>query len=379
VLCQLLKKSASYCTSEGRVKGALTISEYFVCFEVETEKCIVKRPDGEKVVTQHSQYYCFIDMYDVLQCKYVVEGAKHFLHLFVALRAVESTLVKIVFRLSKKKDVFDDFLTPEKLAEECTTLCKAILEFRDQAGVGRERSKTVIPFFEEFGEAQKFVSMRASSDALIELDESDEWFSDSSDEVPSEESSPTHILPSLSVSDSPAFHGIIKKKVVSIKSNILTEVQFSALRKELPKVFQLRNWKLVYSPSEHGIALRTMYRNACDYGATLLIVQDTTHTVFGGFISEPWRVTKRFYGTGESFLFTFKGGVLRAFHPTLLNEYYVISDLQSIIFGAGVQAGLFIAADLANGRSSYCDTYGNNDLAGTEDFKILDIELWGFV
>lgn len=375
----MLKKSASYCTNEGRVKGALTISEYFVSFEVETEKCIVKRPDGEKVETQHCQYYCFVDIHDVLQCKYVVQGAKHFLHLFVALRALESTLVKIVFRLSKKKNVFYDFLTPEKLAEESSILCKAILEFRDQVVGENGRVKTVIPFFEEYGDAQKFVSMRASSDAIIAAEDSEEWFSDSSDEVPMEESSPSRALPSLSISDSPAFHGIIKKKVQSIKSNILTELQFSALRKELPKVFQLRNWKLVYSPSEHGPALRTMYRNACNFGATLLIVQDTTHTVLGGFISEPWRVTKRFYGTGESFVFTFKGGVLRAFHPTLLNECYIISDLQSIRFGAGLQSGLCVSADLVSGTSSYCDTYGNNDLAGTEDFKILDLELWGFI
>ena len=379
VMCQLLKKSASYCTSEGRVKGALTICEYFVCFEVETEKCIVKRSDEEKVEAPHSCYYCYVDMHDVLQCKYVVEGSKHFLHLFATLRAVEGALVKVVFRLSKKKDVFDDFLTPEKLAEESTALCKAIVEFRDQIGTRGLRAKSVIPFCEEFEEPQKLLSVPGSGEEVVESEESEESFSNSSDEVPAEESAPAHALPSLSISDSPAFHGHIKKKILSIKSSILTEPMFSSLRKELPKVFQLRNWKLVYSPSEHGTALRTMYRNACEFGATLLIIEDTTHTVFGGFVSEPWRVTKRFYGTGESFLFTFKGSELRAFHATLLNEYYVISDLQAVIFGAGVQSGLFLAADLVNGRSSYCDTYGNNDLAGTEEFKILNLELWGFV
>ena len=378
VMCQLLKKSGSYCTARGRVKGALTICEYFISFEVETEKCIVKRSDESKVQARHRDFYCYIDIHDVLQCKYVVERSKHFLHIFASLKGENSTLAKVVFRLSKKKDVFDDFLTPEKLAEECTILSKAILDFRDQIGLVNTRAPTVIPFYEEFGNAQKFVSHRASSDALLEVEEDDMFSEDSSDEVPAEESEVVHALPALSISDSPIFHGFIKKKVTSIKSNILTEAMFLSLRNQLPKIYQLRNWKLVYSPTEHGVALRTMYRNACDFGATLLLVQDTTQTVFGGFISEPWRVTKRFYGTGECFLFTFKGGHLRAFHPTLLNEYYIISDLQAIIFGAGVQSGLFIASDLVKGRSSYCDTYGNNELAGAEDFKILDLELWGF-
>lgn len=379
VMCQLVKKSASYCTSEGRVKGALTICEYFICFEVETEKCIVKRSDEDKVEAQHSSYYCYVDMHDVLQCKYVVERSKHFLHLFVALRNVEGALVRVIFRLSKKKDVFDDFLTPEKLAEESMILCKAILEFRDHIESEGMRTKSVIPFCEEFGEPEKLPFLQVSSEELAEPEESDGSQSNSSDEVPAEESAPARALPSLSISDSPVFYGRIKKKVLSIKSSILTEPMFAALRKELPKVFQLRNWKLVYSPSEHGTALRTMYRNACDFGATLLIIQDDAHTVFGGFISEPWRVTKRFYGTGENFLFTFKGGGLRSYHATLLNEYYVISDLQAVIFGAGVQSGLFVAADLINGRSAYCDTYGNSDLAATEDFKVLNLELWGFV
>ena len=376
VMCQLLKKSGSYCTAQGRVKGVLTISEYFICFDVESEKCIVKRRDGRKDEATHKEFYCYVDMHDVLQCKYVVEGVKHFLHIFAAVKGDNAMLVKIVFRLSKKKDVFDDFLTSEKLTEECLILSKAILDFRNQLGPTEPRTNSVIPFFEEFGDPEQFTSLKSTSDALaMGTGEEGEWFSDSSEEVPAEENEITHSLPTLSVSDSPLFQGLLRKKVQSIKSSILSEAMFVSLRNELSPVFQLRNWKLVYSPSEHGCVLRTLYRNACDFGATVLVIRDHTHTVFGGFLSEPWRVTKRYYGTGESFLFTFKNGTFRAFHPTLMDEYYAISDLQAIIFGGG---GLFVASDLVSGRSTYCDTYANEDLAGEVDFKILDMEVWGF-
>ena len=377
VLCEMLKKPVSYCFSDGRVKGALTITHYFVCFEVETETALVKRPDHQNREEPPQKFMCYVDMHDVLQCRYVLLDDKPYIQLFVSLRQSHPILVKTLFRLSKKS-VNETRLTMEGVAEEALQLCKMILDSAETARNEPPQAKTHIPFYEEY-----YASDRTNlpNNELVKPQLSDaegDEFSDSSDECPSEEGS-AHMLPSLSKSDAPLFFGQMKAKVLSIRSEILTEKMYIAIRRELPKIIQLRNWKLVYSPIEHGCSLRTMYRNACDYGVTLLVVKDSQGTVFGGFVSEPWRVTKRYYGTGESFLFTFKGGSLRAYRPSLLNEYYIISDLQSIMFGAGVRSGLYVAGDLVRGSSGYCDTYGNGELGMTEDFKIVDLELWGFV
>jgi hypothetical protein len=39
-----------------------------------------------------------------------------------------------------------------------------------------------------------------------------------------------------------------------------------------------------------------------------MVIKDTNGWVFGGFTCETWRKSNKFYGTGESFLYTLKDG-----------------------------------------------------------------------
>jgi len=376
VECAELKKNISYCCPEGRVKGVLTITPYFLCFEIEHTVAYLKNSGQTPKPDLPARYQCFIDMHDVLQCRYFEQAGKPFLQLFISLRTSHPVLAKAMFRLSKKSVTEMERLTLAGVAEEAANICRAVLGYAESARNEEPQGKTHLPFYEEYFTSGGDVNARAQLSEEEAASGSEEYLEE--DELPSEEGSALQ-LPSLAKSDAPLFFGHMKAKVLSIHSEVLTEKMYIALRRELPKIYQLRNWKLVYSPIEHGNSLRTMYRNACEFGATLLLVKDATQTVFGAFVSEPWRVTKKYYGTGESFLFTFKTGTLRTFRPTLLNEYYIISDLQSVMFGAGVRSGLFISSDLVKGSSGYSDTYGNTELSQGEDFKIVDLELWGFI
>lgn len=375
VVCAELKKNISYCCAEGRVKGVLTITPYFICFEVENPVAYVKNSGQEPRPDLPGRYQCFVDMHDVLQCRYLEREGKPFLQLFITLRTSHPVLAKVTFRLSKKSVTEMERLTLAGVAAEASSLCLTVLGYAETARGQEPQGKTLLPFYEEYFPS----NTEANSRLLLSEDEGNSGDSNlEDDEVPSEEGSASH-LPSLAKSDTPLFTSQLRSKVSTIRSEILTERMYISLCRELPRIYQLRNWKLVYSPIEHGNSLRMMYRNACEFGVTLLLIKDAAKTVFGAFVSEPWRVTKRYYGTGESFLFTFKTGTLRTFRPTLLNEYYIISDLQSIMFGAGVRSGLFLSSDLVRGSSGYSDTYGNAELSQTEDFKIVDLELWGFV
>ena len=42
--------------------------------------------------------------------------------------------------------------------------------------------------------------------------------------------------------------------------------------------------------------------------ASILVVEDMSGAVFGGFVVEPWRVHPNYFGHGQTFVFTF--------HPT---------------------------------------------------------------
>ena len=68
---------------------------------------------------------------------------------------------------------------------------------------------------------------------------------------------------------------------------------------------RLNPWKLLYATSHDGVSMITFYENVKNYAGTILIIRDTNGSVFGGFANAPWKKGKYFYGTGETFIFSF--------------------------------------------------------------------------
>jgi hypothetical protein len=55
--------------------------------------------------------------------------------------------------------------------------------------------------------------------------------------------------------------------------------------------------------------VKTLFARARRYQRTLLVVLDSQGTVMGSFQTEPWKDNRdRYYGSGETFIFTFKDG-----------------------------------------------------------------------
>ncbi|KAF5904930.1 TLD domain-containing protein 2-like isoform X2 [Clarias magur] len=81
--------------------------------------------------------------------------------------------------------------------------------------------------------------------------------------------------------------------------------QFKLLQ-ELPASLQLREWMLAYRTQNHGSSLRTLYRNTNQLDTCMIVlVKDTYGQVFGAVCSAPLRVGPAYYGTGQTFLFSF--------------------------------------------------------------------------
>ncbi len=89
-------------------------------------------------------------------------------------------------------------------------------------------------------------------------------------------------------------------------SDILTEEMLAQLGSKISPLLRMRPWDVIYKINSDGVSLRTFYSKVHKYNPTILIVQDHNKNVFGAFVSEQWQPCGRFYGTGESFLFTFK-------------------------------------------------------------------------
>lgn len=95
--------------------------------------------------------------------------------------------------------------------------------------------------------------------------------------------------------------------------------------------------------------------------------------------TEEWR-NKRdsYYGSGESFLFTFKNDRFVKYIWTRNNSYFQLSNFDGLAMGGGHHFGLFIDGDLHRGSSDHCETFGSATLSGHKTFDVVNVEVWGF-
>ncbi|PRD35836.1 UNVERIFIED_CONTAM: TLD domain-containing protein 2 [Trichonephila clavipes] len=139
-------------------------------------------------------------------------------------------------------------------------------------------------------------------------------------------------------------------------------------------------WTRIFSTSFDGFLLKTLYRKMAEFDCPVIIVmQDYENAIFGALLSEPLKQSDTFYGTGETFLFTFHPS-FKVFKWTGSNDMYIKGSKESFSIGASEgHFGLWIDADLERGHSSECQTFNNDILASSTDFVIKTLEAWGFV
>ncbi|KAI4811096.1 hypothetical protein KUCAC02_014017 [Chaenocephalus aceratus] len=165
--------------------------------------------------------------------------------------------------------------------------------------------------------------------------------------------------------------------VLSDDSQLFENHHLEKLTAHMPVRTQVHPWQLVYSTAIHGSSLKTLYRNmACLESPVLLVIKDTHKKVFGAFSSDPFKVSKYCYGTGETFLFSFNPD-FQAYKWSGENSYFVGGNLESLqIGGGGGGFGLWLDSDLYHGSSFSCPTFNNESLSTKEDFIVQDLEVW---
>ncbi|XP_026780350.3 oxidation resistance protein 1a isoform X5 [Pangasianodon hypophthalmus] len=253
--------------------------------------------------------------------------------------------------------------------------------------VPQERSDHLYLFFiqwspETFGDGMGSVSREPGFMVVKKIDEpepdNEQTTSDSSSkewEITTKEEVTSKHGTSITASLEPETF----KPNLSEPSDLLEAEQIEKLAKHLPPRTIGYPWTLAFSTSKHGMSIKTLYRIMQGQDSpVVLIIKDSDGQVFGALASEPFKVSDGFYGTGETFLFSFYPQ-FEVYKWTGDNMFFIKGDMDSLAFGGGSgEFGLWLDGDLYHGRSHSCKTFGNPMLSVKEDFFVQDIEIWSF-
>ncbi|XP_069751321.1 nuclear receptor coactivator 7 isoform X2 [Narcine bancroftii] len=167
--------------------------------------------------------------------------------------------------------------------------------------------------------------------------------------------------------------------VLQGKSCLMESSHIEKISQCLPPRTVGHPWRLAFSTSSHGFSLKSLYRKVADIDSpVLLVVKDTCGQLFGALTSHPPKPSDYYYGTGETFLYTFNLD-FKIFQWTGENSFFIKGSLDSLALGGGSgHFGLWLDEDLNHGRSNPCTTFNNSILSKTEDFMVQDLEVWTF-
>lgn len=220
------------------------------------------------------------------------------------------------------------------------------------------------------------------------------------------------------------------------KSEILEQKHVKELSSHMPARAEGYSWSLAFTTSTMGYSLPSLYRSLSRYeGPVLLIIKDSEGNIFGAFSSCSLKPSESFYGTGETYLFSFKQEINHAtsssetsssspssmataatsadttniikhsnnennqcnisnnnnsivmdpfvfnrFTWTGDNMYFIKGNTDSLAFGAGDgNFGLWLDEDLYHGSTHNCKTFNNKPLTNHQDFVVCILECWCFL
>lgn len=383
-----VKKPALYCTPHVRLPGSVSVNAETVLFEPDLQhECVREFGVGE--------YQIFLEVRDVIDCGAMAmsledssgqdaDRVAHFLQLHV--RTLDGRQFChpedaehawcVVFWMRSREDLRE--------TARCLIAHLDVLRRSDTPKPSRRRSRTSVPF--------------ACLDCMSEFEAA------SARRRSSELQGCTQATPAPSAhgrssgggspapSPEPSFSQGPELVAGDVERPLLREAMAALLSDYLPVVLRVAGnveWRLAYTPKVHGVSIQTFYRMLGTDATTVLIVRDSTGNVFGGFGTQPWTPggLHGFFGTGESFVFSFGAAAAEESHLQLRcytwcghasNQFFQYADHEYFAMGGGAEGrhALAIKDDFLHGFSHRSSTFENAPLSSQEEFVISDLEVW---
>jgi hypothetical protein len=154
----------------------------------------------------------------------------------------------------------------------------------------------------------------------------------------------------------------------------------------LPLEYRFGELRLLFTPKLHGISIPSFFRKAEEAGGlpSVIVVQDASGCCkFGAFVKAPWMLSRRYYGTSETFVFTLVRSNKREvvmYGSAGANRLFQYADEKCVVIGGGSKksdSAISIFSSWLRGTSGACETFGNSHpLCCSHEFVIGDIEFW---
>lgn len=167
---------------------------------------------------------------------------------------------------------------------------------------------------------------------------------------------------------------------LDLPSEILTNNQLKELHLYFPYFLQYSSLSKLFSLSQDGSVLKTLYKKCEGIKNSILVIKDKEKNIFGAFATDVLYPSATYSGNADSFLFTFyKEEKIHAYKATQINDNYLYCDFEQICFGnSGDGFSLSLKNNLLDGETKITDTYKNKPLNGGDKFTIVNLEIWGF-
>lgn len=164
-------------------------------------------------------------------------------------------------------------------------------------------------------------------------------------------------------------------------SQLVSTDDMNAISSHAPLRHRHKKWVLLYSTLRDGISMQTLLRKAKGHAPTVLLVRDMSRNVFGAFCSESWRVSQRYFGTGETFVFrvdpdpaVWKWWWQKSSEQQ--NDFFQWGSPEGIAVGGAGGYAIWLDSELCRGISRCSLTFGNSCLASREEYLVGAVELW---
>ena len=169
-----------------------------------------------------------------------------------------------------------------------------------------------------------------------------------------------------------------KIQLLPCESLVINDFEVNDLRSQMPYRYRNCNWNLLYQLSKHGTSYRTFFNCTEKAMPVVLLIKTDNGDKIGAYISSGLKFSKRYYGTGETFVFRFNPKCESFKWSEGSNQFFVTSTSTEIGLGGGGSSAIWIDGDLFNGISEPCSTFNSPQLTKEYRFKCIEIEVWGF-